>query len=303
MCFFCAHTSAQVKYKYNGIVVDAESNERLPYATLTIKELNSNKIIGGAESNENGEIFIELSTNRFRLQFDYIGYERKVIVQQSMEESINLGFIELVPKDNQLSGVDLIGRKSDVEIRLDKRVYNIGETIDSRGKDISEVLENIPTVSIDVDGNLELRGSSNVRILIDGKPSALVNDGIDILADLPAETIDKVEVITSPSARYQAEGSSGIINIVLAKKGLLGLNGIFNFSAKKNNSFSGNSILNYKNGKFNFFTTSSLRDETDLGMAYQDNVYKNNNIIDRFVESRDFSENRKGNNINCVNCR
>lgn len=298
LCFFCAHTSAQEKYKYNGIVVDAESNERLPYATLTIKELNSNKIIGGAESNENGEIFIELSTNRFRLQFDYIGYERKVIVQQSMEESINLGFIELVPKDNQLSGVDLIGRKSDVEIRLDKRVYNIGETIDSRGKDISEVLENIPTVSIDVDGNLELRGSSNVRILIDGKPSALVNDGIDILADLPAETIDKVEVITSPSARYQAEGSSGIINIVLAKKGLLGLNGIFNFSAKKNNSFSGNSILNYKNGKFNFFTTSSLRDETDLGMAYQDNVYKNNNIIDRFVESRDFSENRKGNNIN-----
>ena len=145
---------------------------------------------------------------------------------------------------------------------------------------------------------MELRGSSNVRILIDGKPSALVNDGIDILADLPAETIDKVEVITSPSARYQAEGSSGIINIVLAKKGLLGLNGIFNFSLKKNNSFSGNSILNYKNGKFNFFTTSSLRDETDLGMAYQDNVYKNNNIIDRFVESRDFSENRKGNNIN-----
>ena len=136
-----------------------------------------------------------------------------------------------------------------MEIRLDKRVYNIGETIDSRGKDISEVLENIPTVSIDVDGNLELRGSSNVRILIDGKPSALVNDGIDILADLPAETIDKVEVITSPSARYQAEGSSGIINIVLAKKGLLGLNGIFNFSAKKNNSFSGNSILNYKKGK------------------------------------------------------
>ena len=297
-CFFYAHTSAQEKYKYNGIVVDAESNERLPYATLTIKELNSNKIIGGAESNENGEIFIELSTNECQLQFDYIGYERKVIVQQSKEEIINLGFIELVPKDNQLSGVDLIGRKSDVEIRLDKRVYNIGETIDSRGKDISEVLENIPTVSIDVDGNLELRGSSNVRILIDGKPSALVNDGIDILADLPAETIDKVEVITSPSARYQAEGSSGIINIVLAKKGLLGLNGIFNFSAKKNNSFSGNSILNYKNGKLNFFTTLSLRDETDLGMAYQDNKYKNNNIIDRFVESRNFSENRKGNNIN-----
>ena len=123
----------------------------------------------------------------------------------------------LVSSVESLEGVDVVGQSAEVEIRLDKRVYNVGKNNLIRGGTVTDVLENVPSVSVDIDGNIELRGNNNVRILVDGKPSGLVGlGGIDALTRLPAESIEKVEVITSPSARYQAEGATGIINIILA---------------------------------------------------------------------------------------
>ena len=194
----------------------------------------------------------------------------------------------------------MVGQSAEVEIRLDKRVYNVGKNNLVRGGTVSDVLENVPSVSVDIDGNIELRGNNNVRILVDGKPSGLIGlGGIDALTRLPAESIEKVEVITSPSARYQAEGTTGIINIILAKRFLKGLNGVFNLSAGKNDTYNGSANLNYRKGKFNFFTNSGYSDRTNKGRAVQDNVYTNPlESVDRYVEERLFDRRRQGLNVN-----
>ncbi len=290
---------SQNQYTITATIVDEVSKDKLQFATVTLYDLESQALIGGAVSDENGFVVVKSPRSAVQIQVDYVGYETLVLKKQNLSRKTALGTISLTPKENQLAGIDLVGRRSDVEIRLDKRVYNVGQNLNAKGTNVADVLDNIPSLSVDIDGNLELRGNTNVRILIDGKPSGLVGlNGIDALADLPAESIERVEVITAPSARYQAEGTSGIVNIILAKNTLKGLNGVFNISAGKYDSYGANASLNYKTGKFNFFTNSGYRDNTDIGGAYQNNRYQNNINYDQFVESRSFDRRRQGTNIN-----
>ena len=207
---------AQQRYSISASIQDKNSGDFLPFATVTLRDASTNKLIGGAVSDERGKAALESSVSYVEIQIDYVGFET-LIFTKTLTKKTDLGLLQLTPKENQLAGIDLVGRRSDVEIRLDKRVYNVGQNLNAKGTNVSDVLENIPSLSLDLEGNLELRGSANVRILIDGKPSGLVGiNGIDALADLPAESIERVEVITAPSARYQAEGSSGIVNIIFA---------------------------------------------------------------------------------------
>lgn len=296
---FTFTTAAQQSITITATIIDKANKDKLPFASVTLKDTRTQKLVGGGVSDENGFVSVESSVSSVSIQVDYVGYETLFITKSNLTKKTGLGTLELTPKENQLSGVDIVGRRADVEIRLDKRVYNVGQNLNAKGTNVSDVLENIPSLSLDIDGNLELRGSTNVRILIDGKPSGLVGvNGIDALADLPAESIERVEVITAPSARYQAEGSSGIVNIILAKNTLKGLNGVFNLSLREYDSYGANASLNYKTGKFNFFTNSGYRDNTDIGGAFQDNNYTNNTIYDQFIETRYFDRRRMGTNIN-----
>ena len=289
---------AQLRYNISVSIQDMNSGDFLPFATVTLRDASNNKLIDGAVSDERGKVELESSVSYVEIQVDYVGFET-LIFTKTLTKKTDLGLIKLTPKENQLAAIDLVGRRSDVEIRLDKRVYNVGQNLNAKGTNVSDVLENIPSLSLDLDGNLELRGSSNVRILIDGKPSGLVGiNGIDALADLPAESIDRVEVITAPSARYQAEGSSGIVNIILVKNTLKGLNGVFNISGGKFDSYGANASLNYKVGKFNFFTNSGYGDNTDRGGAFQENTYTPVGNYDKFYETRSFDRRRVGNNVN-----
>ena len=289
---------AQQLYNISVSIQDMNSGDFLPFATVTLRDASNNKLIDGAVSDERGKVELESSVSYVVIQVDYVGFET-LIFTKTLTKKTDLGLIKLTPKENQLAAIDLVGRRSDVEIRLDKRVYNVGQNLNAKGTNVSDVLENIPSLSLDLDGNLELRGSSNVRILIDGKPSGLVGiNGIDALADLPAESIDRVEVITAPSARYQAEGSSGIVNIILVKNTLKGLNGVFNISGGKFDSYGANASLNYKVGKFNFFTNSGYGDNTDRGGAFQENTYTPVGNYDKFYETRSFDRRRVGNNVN-----
>ena len=289
---------AQQRYTISASIQDKNSGDFLPFATITLRNPANNKLIGGAVSDERGKAIIQSSISNVEIQVDYVGFET-LIFTKVLSKRTDLGSLQLTPKENQLTGIDLVGRRSDVEIRLDKRVYNVGQNLNAKGTNVSDVLENIPSLSLDLEGNLELRGSTNVRILIDGKPSGLVGlNGITALADLPAESIERVEVITAPSARYQAEGSSGIVNIILAKNTLKGLNGVFNVSGGKFDSYGANASLNYKVGKFNFFTNSGYGDNTNLGGAYQENTYMPVGTYDKFYERRSFDRRRVGSNVN-----
>ncbi|CAI8320517.1 MAG: Vitamin B12 transporter BtuB [Bacteroidota bacterium] len=290
---------SQDRYTLTATVIDQNTKDKLPFATLSLKNPDSKAIIGGAVSDENGFVSLKSPIANVQIQVDYVGYETLVFEKSNISRKTALGTLGLTPKENQLAGIDLVGRRADVEIRLDKRVYNVGQNLNAKGTNVSDVLDNIPSLSIDIEGNLELRGNTNVRILIDGKPSGLIGlNGIDALADLPAESIERVEVITAPSARYQAEGTSGIVNIILAKNTLKGLNGVLNLTAGKFDSYGANASLNYKTGKFNFFTNSGYRDNTNVGENYQNNSYSANSNFDQFVETRKFDRRRIGTNVN-----
>ena len=282
-----------------GIISDAESSEPLPYATVSVYNRNGDLADGGI-ADENGVFKLNLPPNDYSLNFEYIGFESVTIDIKPYPNNINIGTVKLISSFDSLEGVDVVGQSAEVEIRLDKRVYNVSKNNLIRGGTVSDVLENVPSVSVDIDGNIELRGNNNVRILVDGKPSGLIGlGGIDALTRLPAESIEKVEVITSPSARYQAEGTTGIINIILAKRFLKGLNGVFNLSAGRNDTYSGSANLNYRNGKFNFFTNSGYSDRTNKGRAVQDNVYTDPlESVERYVEERQFNRRRQGFNVN-----
>jgi outer membrane receptor for ferrienterochelin and colicins len=143
-------------------------------------------------------------------------YKRQELTQQVYKESTNLGTIFLEEDANQLNEVVVRSEKTTVEIKLDKKVYNVGTDLMVKGGTVSDVLDNIPSVSVDSDGVVSLRGNANVRILVDGKPSNAINIA-EALRQIPADAIDKVEVVTNPSARYDSEGGGGFLNFLLKK--------------------------------------------------------------------------------------
>ena len=196
---------------------------------------------------------------------------------------------------NSLNEVELVAERTEVEIRLDKRVYNVGKDITVRGGSVSDVMDNIPSVSVDVEGNISLRGNDNVRILINGKPSGLVGlSGPDALRQLPAESIERVEVITSPSARYEAAGTAGILNIILKREELAGFNGSFILNGGTPTTYGGSASLNWRNKKLNIFSTTSYNDGQSLGGGVFNSEYFNGDQPSTFTnETRDYNRNRE----------
>ncbi|HAI41204.1 MAG TPA: TonB-dependent receptor, partial [Maribacter sp.] len=217
---------------------------------------------------------------------------------QTLTESTDLGTVKLALDVAQLEAVEVVGEKTTVEVRLDKKIYNIGKDLTNSGATITDALNNVPSVDVDVEGAISLRGNENVRILINGKPSALAGFGsTDALTQLPADAIEKVEVITSPSARYDAEGTAGILNIVLKKEKTLGFNGSVNTTIgyPVNSGISVNA--NLRTDKFNLFNTTGYNYRDAPGNAFYDNTYTSGSY-DRIIEDRDYFRLRKGFNTN-----
>ena len=192
-----------------------------------------------------------------------------------------------------LDEVEVRAERTQVEVRLDKKIYNVGQDITVRGGNVSDVLANIPSIEVDFDGNVSLRGNSNVKILINGKPSGLVGlAGPQGLRSIPSESIEKVEVVTSPSARYSAEGTAGILNIILKKQDLLGFNGNVNLNAGDPKSSGISGTFNLRNNKINIFNTTSFKDGDNNSNFFGNTEYFNSNLkIDNQTKSNRNSKN------------
>ena len=216
------------KIKILGKVTDSETSEPLEYTTISlVNERFPNRIQGGI-TDVNGNFDIEIFPGKYNITIEYIGFNKVTLEDRVIKETTSLGDFELNINSESLDEVELVGERTEVEIRLDKRIYNVGKDITVRGGSVTDVMDNIPSVSVDIEGNISLRGNNNVRILINGKPSGLVGlSGSAALRQLPAESIEKVEVVTSPSARYEASGTAGILNIILKKEELVGFNATF----------------------------------------------------------------------------
>ncbi|MGB5363512.1 MAG: TonB-dependent receptor [Aureibaculum sp.] len=287
------------KYEISGHIIDKETNAPLEYATIVLNPLNGKNITGGLTDNK-GDFNFEATGGIYNISIEFIGFKTYKIPQKEISSNLNLGTIYLEFGSETLDEVNIIAEKTTVEIKLDKKIYNVGKDLTVRGGTVSDVLDNVPSVSVDVEGNVALRGNDNVRILINGKPSGLVGlSSTDALRQLPADAIEKVEVITSPSARYDAEGTAGILNIILRRSKLQGLNGAIttNVGYPTSAGISGN--LNFRTGDFNFFTTSGYSYREGPGNAYSFTEYFNDDQPSSFLEeTRNFERIRKGLNTN-----
>jgi hypothetical protein len=283
-----------------GKVIDSDSGQPLEYTTFVLQNADNPEQVTGGITDLSGNFEVEATPGTYNISVEYISYKSYSLKGQTYNSSINLGSISLSPDVAQLAEVEVVGEKTTVEVRLDKKVYNIGKDITTSGGNVSDALGNIPSVSVDVEGAISLRGNDNVRILINGKPSALAGFGsTDILQQLPADAIEKVEVITSPSARYDAEGTAGILNIVLKKEKTLGINGSINttigdpFNARVTSNF------NIRTEKFNIFNTIGYFHRESPGGGLFDNRYLTDaSDFDRILEDRDISRNDDGISVN-----
>ncbi|NNE31015.1 MAG: TonB-dependent receptor [Winogradskyella sp.] len=259
---FCSLSIAigQNKIKVSGTVVEKGSNIPLEYATVTFKTVGVNTIVDGGITDAKGKFQVEVPEGSYDISVEYISYKTKNYNNKSITEKIDLGTVALDLDVESLDEVEIIAERTTVEIKLDKKVYNIGKDLTTAGGTVSDALNNVPSVAVDIDGAISLRGNENVRILINGKPSALAGFGdSNVLSQLPADAIERVEVITSPSARYDAEGTAGILNIILRQKETLGFNGAFNLTVGNPDNLGLNASINYRTEQFNLFTNIGWR--------------------------------------------
>tara|TARA_R110000868_G_scaffold57476_7_gene177452 strand:+ start:11183 stop:13663 length:2481 start_codon:yes stop_codon:yes gene_type:complete len=282
------------KIKITGTVIEKISKQPLEYATVTFISSKNAKVIAGGITNPKGEFNIDVFPGMYTIKIEFISF-KSIELKQTLKESTSLGAISLVEDAAQLNEVVIRAEKSTVEIKLDKKVYNVGQDMLVKGGTVSDVLENVPSVSVDVEGNVSLRGSDNVRIFIDGRPSNALNMA-EALRQIPADAIDKVEVITNPSARYDAEGGAGILNIILKKGKNQGLNGTFIASTGIPETYGLSGNLNYKTEKMNYFTTTGYNYRTNEGGGKTNSQYFNSDgSTNKFIdESRDTQRIRKG---------
>ncbi|MEM9362576.1 MAG: TonB-dependent receptor [Bacteroidota bacterium] len=287
--------------KISGTVIDKDTGQPLEYATLVLQSVRNPEQVTGGITDASGKFEVETRAGRYHISVEYISYATYTLENQLLRSNTDLGQIYLSVDVSQLDEVEVIAERTTVELRLDKKIYNVGKDLTVRGGTVSDVLDNVPSVSVDVEGNVQLRGNDDVRILINGKPSAITGlNSTDALRQLPAESIEKVEVITSPSARYDAEGSGGIINIILRRSKLQGLNGALTTNLGYPLSAGINGNLNFRTGAFNIFTNTGYNYRESPGNSLNDtDFFDQDGVFTNSIrEERDFDRIRKGLNAN-----
>ena len=283
-----------------GKVIDKLTNQGLEYATIAFFSKRQNKIVTGGLTDAKGNFSIPIPSGMYNITIEFIGFKTQTIEDRRITKNENIGTFTLGEDAESLDEVTVIAERTTVELKLDKKIYNIGKDLTVRGGTVSDVLDNVPSVSVDVEGNVALRGNDDVRILINGKPSGLVGlNSTDALRQLPAESIERVEVITSPSARYDAEGTAGILNIILRRSKLQGLNGAITVNAGHPTSAGISGNINYRTGDFNFFNTTGYNYREVPGNSLTETEFFNDDDPNTFLrEKRDFDRVRKGINTN-----
>lgn len=288
------------KITVTGKVIDKEDQLPLEYATVAFISKKTGEIVEGGITNTNGEFSITVQNGVYDITVEYISYKKVTLKNKNLTADVDLGTIALEINLEALDAVEVIAEKTTVEIKLDKKIYNIGKDLTTAGGTVSDALNNVPSVSVDIEGGISLRGNENVKILINGKPSAMAGFGdTDVLSQLPAEAIERVEVITSPSARYDAEGTAGILNIILRQQETLGFNGSLNLTVGNPDNAGASANINYRTEKFNLFSNLGFRYYDSPRNSYSDTEYfDEDQSFDRIIEDQDVTRLNRNYNAN-----
>lgn len=276
--------------RITGSIVDGNTQKPVEYATIAIYNLKDSSLVTGGITDDKGMFSIDkIPFGTFYAKATFIGYETFVSKPFNISPQspiVEIGKLKFAPSGKNLGEVNVVAEKSEFENNIDKKVYNVDKNITNTGGTATEILQNIPSVTVDMDGKVSLRGSANVTILIDGKPSGLTGgDRQALLQQIPANTIESIEVITNPSAKYDAEGMAGIINIKTKKDKKAGTNGNISVGAGTNEKYNASLGLNKRTKKYNLYGNYSYRHERRnfYGTASQLNYFPNNNF---YVDSK-----------------
>ena len=268
--------------KISGYLIDAQTNQIIEYGNVVLFLTKDSSMVNGTISDKEGKFTIDnLPFGMYYIKVSFIGYATKFIDSirinpKSLE--VDLGKISIDEQSIELGNVLVTGQKEMIINNLDKKVINVEKDLTSTGGSAVDVVGNIPSITVDLDGNVSFRGNQNIIILIDGKPSALVGaSNSDILNSIPASSIESIELVTNPSARYDPDGSSGILNIILKKRIDGGLNGAVSLNAGTGDKYNGSINLNYRTPYFNFFSSfdSRLMNNDNYGNSFRTNEIQN----------------------------
>jgi outer membrane receptor protein involved in Fe transport len=268
------------KAKITGVLKDAKTQETIPFATAVLIDKATAKNAKIAQTDVNGAfVMADIPAGTFTFKISFVGYQTMVrdnVVITAATGALNFGDIKMnAAKGNVLSEITVTGQKVGMQMGIDKKIFAVDQSVISEGGSAGDLLQNVPSVSTDMDGNVSLRGSTGVKVLIDGKPSLIAGGNVaQILQSIPASSIESVEVITNPSAKYDAEGQSGIINIVLKKNTKLGFNGSAAVTAGNRDNYNANTNLSFQNSKINLYGNYGYRYGNRVGGGFQDITYK-----------------------------
>jgi outer membrane receptor protein involved in Fe transport len=293
--------------KITAKVVDASNNQTVPFASAIVIDRKTKAVVKGAQTDVDGNLVMTgLPKGVFSFKVSYLGYQTMVRDSISISDTnkeIKFGTINMKPsKGTALNEVTITAPKSTIQMGIDKKIFSVDQSLVSEGGSASDLLQNVPSVQTDIEGNVSLRGSSGVRVLIDGKPSLIAGGNVaQILQSIPASSIESVELITNPSAKYDAEGQSGIINIVLKKNKKLGLNGSVALTAGNQDNYNANTNVSFQNSKVNLYGNYSYRYGNRLGGGYNNITYLDGSDLrvptgyaDQITDSK---SNDKGHNL------
>ena len=255
---------------YRGTIVDNNTGDFIPFANISMFEAKTDIFITGTSTEIDGSFEIKTSHKDVYIEIGFLGYSTTKIEDYTLEDNlVTLGKVSLVEEGQALDEVIVTADRSTTEFKTDRRIFNVGADLTSSGASALEVLNNVPSVNVDIEGAVTLRGSSGVQLLLNGKPSVLADEESGALGNITAEMIEKIEVITNPSAKYEAEGTAGIINIVLKKNNKKALNGSISLNTGVPANHSIGVSLNKRTENFNLFT--------QLGVGYKERISDNRN--------------------------
>lgn len=284
--------------KITAEILNQTNNEKVEFANFKIYNLFDSTVVAGAFSDAKGKVTAELNKiGDYYIIISAFGYENYAISNitfTDLNSKQNLGKIYISPENVQdLEEVTIKAEKKVIETSFDKRVYSTDKDLTSQGGDITDILNNIPSVEVDNDGNISLRGSGNVMILIDGRPSSMAQGAEGALDGIPASSVERIEIVTNPSARYDPDGTAGIINIVLKKNKLRGVNTKIDLSGATGHLYNGSVNFNARNDKVNFYSSYSFRYREGFRNNMNDRVGFSDSVETRLFQDRGGTDSRR----------
>ncbi len=286
----------------SGILIDEKTTTPIEYGNIVLFRQRDSMMVTGTISNKEGKFILEkLPPGRFYLKVSFMGYAARIIDEINIRPgstTIDAGTISLIPTFIDMDEVLVRGEREMMGYNLDKRVITVDKDLTSSGGSALDVMQNIPSVNVDVDGNVSLRNSSNITFLIDSRPSGLAGiSSTDLLTQIPASSIEAIEVVTNPSAKYDPEGTAGIINIILKKRSIQGVNGLLSLNAGTGDRYNSSLSLNYRNSDFNFFSNYDTRFNKFNSLSNSNRTSSLNNIDNYLLQDQNSSNSMNSHNV------